>query len=204
MSAFKRLLVICLAPAIAFGDDTLAPRIELGSKFAAADTLACGDESSDDAKDCLSKLSWPSANFSVQLDAAEPGCGDYLVRFPSPRPIGNKTNDLVSMEWFAAHDADRAITNAAAIVVVHESGSRMTIGRLDCPWPPRARIARISIAPARLRGSSQRSGRLASAERFRRCNRQLPMCAVREMRSWRYRWSILRSWESRAQASGAS
>ena len=130
MSAFKRLLVICLAPAIAFGDDTLAPRIELGSKFAAADTLACGDESSDDAKDCLSKLSWPSANFIVQLDAAEPGCGDYLVRFPSPRPIGNKTNDLVSMEWFAAHDADRAITNAAAIVVVHESGSRMTIGRL--------------------------------------------------------------------------
>ena len=34
------------------------------------------------------------------------------------------------MEWFAAHNADRAITNAAAIVVVHESGSRMTIGRL--------------------------------------------------------------------------
>jgi cephalosporin-C deacetylase-like acetyl esterase len=34
------------------------------------------------------------------------------------------------MEWFAARNDDRAIATAAAIVVVHESGSRMTIGRL--------------------------------------------------------------------------
>jgi cephalosporin-C deacetylase-like acetyl esterase len=34
------------------------------------------------------------------------------------------------MEWFAAHDSKNAICKAPAIVVVHESGSRMTVGRL--------------------------------------------------------------------------
>ena len=34
------------------------------------------------------------------------------------------------MEWFAAHDKENAVRRAPAIVVVHESGRRMTVGRL--------------------------------------------------------------------------
>ena len=45
--------------------------------------------------------------FTVHLEAAEPGFGDYLVRFPSARPVGNRANDLVSMEWYAARGPDK-------------------------------------------------------------------------------------------------
>jgi dienelactone hydrolase len=56
--------------------------------------------------------------------------GDWLLRFPSPRPLGNATNDLVSMEWYAARDIDRSLKKAPAVVVVHESGRGMTVGRI--------------------------------------------------------------------------
>jgi dienelactone hydrolase len=130
MGTLRWMLLLWSIPAIAFGDDAARSKIELGSKFSATDTLACGIESIEDAKECLAKLSWRPTTFTVHLEAAEPGCGDYLVRFPSARPIGNSTNDLVSMEWFAAHDEDKHICTARAIVVVHESGRSMTVGRI--------------------------------------------------------------------------
>jgi dienelactone hydrolase len=130
MAAIRWVVLLWFVPAIAFGDEPTPKVIDLTSKFAAMDTLACENESSEDAKECLAKLSWPVAKFTVHLEAAEPGSGDYLVRFPSARPIGNEKNDLVSMEWYAAHDSEKAICKAPAIVVVHESGSRMTVGRL--------------------------------------------------------------------------
>lgn len=123
-------LLLWFVPAIAFAGEPAPAVIEVGSKFAAADTLVCSDESGEDAKACLANLAWPVAKFTVQLEAAAPGCGDYLVRFPSPRPIGNTTNDLVSMEWYAARDAESAIRKTPAVVVVHESGNRMTVGRM--------------------------------------------------------------------------
>ena len=102
------IVVLWLAPAIAFADESATPALCVGSKFVATDTLSCDDESDPDAKECLANLSWKPATFTVQLEDAGPGCGDYLVRFPSPRPIGNAKNDLVSMEWFAAHDGKGA------------------------------------------------------------------------------------------------
>src|SRR5205823_1026335 len=75
-------------------------------------------------------LAWKPAKFTVELAAAQPGCGDYLVRFPSARPIGNSAIDTVSMEWFAARGGDKTIRRAPAVVVVHESGRNMTVGRL--------------------------------------------------------------------------
>src|SRR5262249_47656956 len=70
------------------------------------------------------------SKFTVQIEAADSNDADYLVRFPSARPIGNETNDLVAMQWYAARDKDKAIRKARAVVVVHESGSHMTVGRL--------------------------------------------------------------------------
>jgi dienelactone hydrolase len=118
---------LCLS--IGFGQ-AAAIALEPGEKFAAKDTLACGDEAGADARQCLANLSWKPAEFAVHLEAAEPGHGDWLVRFPSARPIGNATNDLVSMEWYAARDEQGKIPRARAIVVVHESGRRMPVGRL--------------------------------------------------------------------------
>jgi dienelactone hydrolase len=52
------------------------------------------------------------------------------VRFPSPAPVGDATNDLVSMEWRMAKDKDGHPRRAPAVVVVHESGRGMVAGRL--------------------------------------------------------------------------
>ena len=104
--------------------------IEAGSTFAAADSLDCGTESIDDARKCIAELAWQPGKFQVELEAAEPGCGDWLVRFPSARPIGNRINDRVSMEWYAARDEQGAVRPARAVVVVHESGRQMTAGRI--------------------------------------------------------------------------
>jgi dienelactone hydrolase len=130
MAIFRWVLLIWLVPAIALARQPDAPAIEPGAKFAATDTLACGEETSDQARQSIAELSWPPATFSLHLEAAQRGYGDFLVRFPSARPIGDDTIDTVAMEWFAARDADNAIRRAPAVVVVHESGRRMPVGRL--------------------------------------------------------------------------
>jgi dienelactone hydrolase len=127
---FKCVFALLLIPVIALADQSAPRAIEVGDKFTAVDTLTCDDESSTDAKECLAGIAWKPAAFSVELQAAERGCGDFLVRFPSPRPNGNKTNDLAAMEWYASRDDAKVIRKAPALVVVHESGSRMTIGRM--------------------------------------------------------------------------
>lgn len=130
MTLFKVSFAVVFFASVAIAEVETAPPIEIGSKFSATDTLNCGDEPSADAKECLAGLSWKPEKFTVHLEPASPGCGDFLVRFPSPRPMGNAKNDLVSMEWFAARDENNKIRTARAIVVVHESGKAMTVGRV--------------------------------------------------------------------------
>lgn len=129
MALIKWLFLVILAPAVALAEEPRSD-LQVGSEFAAQDSLACGEESSDDARDCLAKLSWKPKQFTVRLEAAAAGCGDFLVRFPSPRPIGDSIIDLAAMEWFTARDGDHAIKKAPAIVVIHESGKSMTVGRM--------------------------------------------------------------------------
>ena len=98
--------------------------------FEATDSLAPGDEPSKDAKDCLDGLVWSCRSFKVTLQANKDPLEPAIVRFPSPHATGNDINDLVALEWYLArNDADQVI-NAPAIIVVHESGSRMEVGRL--------------------------------------------------------------------------
>lgn len=130
MKSVRWHFLLFLYPAITYAEEPAAAQLEVGAKFAAADTLACGAEANADAQECLAELAWTPADFTVHIEAAQPGCGDWLVRFPSPRPVGNRANDLVSMEWFAARDEQGLLRTAPAIVIVHESGSRMTVGRL--------------------------------------------------------------------------
>lgn len=130
MATFRWFCLLWIAPAIACGQIAAPPAIDLGSKYAATDSLKCGMDPSDDAQECISALAWKPGDFEVELQAAELGCGDWLVRFPSARPIGNSINDLVSMEWYAARDEQGAIRPARAVVVVHESGRQMTAGRI--------------------------------------------------------------------------
>lgn len=119
-----------ICPAIAAGQVAAPKALELGAEYSASDSLDCGADEKADARECLAALAWTPGTFDVRLEAAEPGCGDWLVRFPSARPVGNETNDLAAMEWFAARNGDGEICRARAVVVVHESGRRMTVGRI--------------------------------------------------------------------------
>src|SRR4051812_31043264 len=93
--------------------------IAAGSLFPAHDTLAPGVDGDEDSNACLTELCWKPTKFEVRIEAAQRDDSDFLVRFPSPRPIGDVTNDLVSMEWYAARDARGIVKRARAIVVVH-------------------------------------------------------------------------------------
>lgn len=130
MATVRWLILLWISSAIAAAQAAAPATLELGAKFAASDSLDCGTEAVADARECLASLAWTPGEFVVHLEAAEPGCGDWLVRFPSARPIGNDLNDLAAMEWFAPRGADGEIRTAPAIVVVHESGRRMTVGRI--------------------------------------------------------------------------
>lgn len=102
-----------------------------GRVFHAADTLAAGTEAREDARACLEGLCWDAVPFEVTL--AEPASateGDLRVRFPSPFGDGPDCTDTVWMEWYQARDADGKPKRGPACVVVHESGSGMTVGRL--------------------------------------------------------------------------
>jgi dienelactone hydrolase len=100
------------------------------SIFCARDSLDIGIEASADARDCLNSLAWPAEEFAVQLELPQDQQGDWLVRFPSARPVGDELNDRVALEWYQARDRDGQPVVAPAAVIVHESGSGMTVGRL--------------------------------------------------------------------------
>lgn len=99
-------------------------------QFGARDTLAEIDESSDDARNCLEGLIWKPAEFKIRCERSKKHPGDLLVRFPSPLASGDVVNDMVAMEWYIARDSSLRPKKARAIVVVHESNSKMVVGRL--------------------------------------------------------------------------
>lgn len=126
------LLLCCLIPVVALADtDDDAPvQVLLEKSFSAIDSLDVGEELSDDARGCLDGLTWPTGKFEVTLQPAASERGDMLVRFPSPVISGDVTNDLVSMEWYMVRDEQGEPVKARAVVVIHESGRSMPIGRL--------------------------------------------------------------------------
>jgi len=101
----------------------------IGKTFAARDSLNITVETNKDAQECLDGFAWRPSPFQVTVEKSK-GQGDYLVRFPSPVPTGEAANDLVCMEWFIARDENGTPQSAPMIVVVHESGRRMEVGRL--------------------------------------------------------------------------
>ncbi len=98
--------------------------------YQASDSLSIGIESNPDAKACLEGLSWKPVTFQVQKEPATQGHGDWFIRFPSPIDSGDQRNDLVTMEWHAVKDESGKPLKAPAVVVVHESGSGMNVGRM--------------------------------------------------------------------------
>lgn len=103
---------------------------DVGTQWMARDSLDCSPDPQADAEQCLAGLRWEPTEFIVEVAAAEPERGDRLLRFPTPRPLGDAIHDRVALEWYAAKDADGAVQHAPAVVVVHESGRNMPVGRM--------------------------------------------------------------------------
>ncbi len=99
-------------------------------KFRATDSLRIVPDKSADASECLDGLKWSPSTFDVECTPPEGLKCDAFVRFPSPVPSGNAVNDRVALEWYLARDAEGKPVKARAVVVVHESGRSMPVGRL--------------------------------------------------------------------------
>lgn len=121
------LVAVCGIAGMVWADES---PVSVDVEFEAKDSLAPGAEASEDARKCLDGLCWKPAAFTVQLEVAAEDRGDWLVRFPSPVESGDARNDRVAMEWYQARDIYQNLVTAPVVVVVHESGSRMTVGRI--------------------------------------------------------------------------
>lgn len=112
------------APAASFSAQSV-----IGNSFAAHDTLAIGDEVDADARNCLQGLAYPPGDFVVTCEASKAWRYDALLRFPSVVATGDPINDRVTLEWHMARDEKGDIVTAPAVLVVHESGSSMPVGK---------------------------------------------------------------------------
>lgn len=128
----NRLALLIAVLFVSHAAVTFANDLDFLSQFAypARDSLKVGDESSQDARECLKGLSWTPGDFRVVCQPPKPNRGDALVRFSSPISTKDKRNDSVAMEWYVARDRLQRPITAPAVVVVHESGRGMVVGRL--------------------------------------------------------------------------
>jgi dienelactone hydrolase len=94
------------------------------------DSLGTLTDPSPDAQECLTGLCWKPESFPIRFEAPDAFRGRLVVRFPSPLPSLVDGSDDVALEWYPARDEAGDATTARAVVVVHESGSGMTVGRI--------------------------------------------------------------------------
>lgn len=97
--------------------------------YTACDTLDITTDASEDANVCLNELAWTPGKFDVTVHPLLNGTIAVDVQFASPKSTGIATVDLVTMEWYAARDTDGNLLVRPAVVVVHESGAGMRVGR---------------------------------------------------------------------------
>ncbi len=98
--------------------------------YLACDSLAPSAAESADVENCLEGLCWRPEAFEVAVEPPAPGEPHQgVVRFRSPIATGNAVNDRVAVLWHQP-PADASPSLKPALVVVHESGSSMPVGKL--------------------------------------------------------------------------
>jgi dienelactone hydrolase len=131
LSSSTELLLASLLSTVVLTSSLFATDLPIsGAKFNATDSISLDIDPLPDAKECLDGLRWKPDAFEVTCESVEGEHGDLLVRFPSAMPSGDAVNDKVCLEWYVAKDAAGQPVTAKAVVVVHESGRGMTVGRI--------------------------------------------------------------------------
>lgn len=113
--------VLCLSacPMLSAAEQSLAIR----------DSLQPVPATSDDTRDAVRGLVWSPGEFTATVVMPEDENERPVIRFPSAINTQDDVNDRVALVWYKAVTEDAA-TPRPAIVVVHESGSAMPVGKL--------------------------------------------------------------------------
>lgn len=98
-------------------------------RFTARDTLAGPAAETEDARACLEGLCWKPVEFEVTVEVVSDADHHAVIRFPSAIDTGDAINDRVALIWHRPPLADPA-KPLPAMIVVHESGSAMPVGKL--------------------------------------------------------------------------
>jgi len=119
------------ATAVALLTATVVAGDAATATYVARDSLDAPQDANPDAQACVELLTWTPGEFNVQCTPAVDEDYDTLVSFPSPLSSGDAVNDRVTMEWYRPRLKEgEARTPQPAMVVIHESGSRMEAGRV--------------------------------------------------------------------------
>lgn len=130
VGSVKRLFLCLLPLFLICACAARADALKVDAWWQGKDTLNTEGEADPEVKACLEGLRWARGEFKVRLEPAWREGGDWLVRFPSPVPVGDRANDAVAMEWRMARDEEGQPKKAPALVVIHESGRGMTAARV--------------------------------------------------------------------------
>ncbi|MCU0712382.1 MAG: C45 family autoproteolytic acyltransferase/hydrolase [Pirellula sp.] len=116
----KSLAVQTKAPA----DQAVVP-----AKMVALDSIpSVVDDPNERARKSLDELLWKPQPFDVSLETIE---DDTFVRFPSAVETGNEKNDRVALQWYKGTGSKtKGASSLPAVIVVHESGRGMTVGKM--------------------------------------------------------------------------
>ncbi|OYW23994.1 MAG: hypothetical protein B7Z55_02955 [Planctomycetales bacterium 12-60-4] len=112
------VVVLTLASSIAVADEV----------FTGADTLDVAPITGDVGA-ALSRLRWKPQEFPIDVVAASDDEHKAVIRFPSPVSTGDDLVDRVALLWYQP-TAENPAEPRPAIVVVHESGSAMPVGKM--------------------------------------------------------------------------
>ena len=198
------ILTALLSACLSFADAPLPALSALPLKSEVTDTLRVGDEPNADARLCLAGLSWTPSRFEVSCSKATNSKIDVLVRFASPLPSGDARNDVVVVEGSLVKDKTGQPIKARAVVVVHESGSGMTVGKLFASG-----LRDRGFMPSWCRCRTTENDAASDDDRMARssvrsCGRQSRTCVARATRSPNFRGSMPRTSACRERASAGS
>jgi dienelactone hydrolase len=100
----------------------------VGQTWTSKDSLAgiLGTED-ENTKIALERLLWKASSFDVNMESKD---GRNYVRFPSPVKSNIASNDLVALDWYNAKGNSDSSGKRPAVLVVHESGRAMTVGKM--------------------------------------------------------------------------
>ncbi|MCA9084291.1 MAG: hypothetical protein KDA81_09560 [Planctomycetaceae bacterium] len=98
--------------------------------FSTRDSEKTTNDPQQDARECLGQLLWKATEFPVYCRLPVSTGASALIQFPSAKPCGQAANDMVAMDWYAVTDPNGSLIPSPGLVVVHESGRGMTVGRL--------------------------------------------------------------------------